>query len=321
MLITLLQSIKMTNSELEVKIYYQEVDENLFKAVKVAFDFEFIQLSFNLSADRIQRISSKTILWDYALNHEEESQKVLFVDVDMLFIKPIEQYLDNRTCDVLFTVKDENGMINTGVVAVINNQAARNFFKKWEMETVKILSDPVLLEKANSIYCNYGAADQMSFNQIINYSKKEDNYCVMIEELVVNLKAVPCNILNVTNSTPVNEEMLIIHYKSGWQRVLIDGDSFNRNRRRMNSIEMYKLYIYYFKLALDRVNLMNKTTYTAKQFNIIIPYWLYIRNRSLSDSFYAIVVIRTFLKRVKKYFIRKLHSTLSKGFSINKVNI
>lgn len=298
MLLTLLHSINTNNPNIDCLIYYQDLPLKFINSLTCAFPrISFIKTNFNFSSDRLQRISSKTLMWEYAIHNQKENDILIFVDVDTLIVQKLRLDLDYAD-DILFTTKEEQYPINTGVIVVKVKDKTKKIFTEWRIETQAILLDALLSREANSASHPYGAADQMSIFKLISYNKEQRIYNLTRNGEIIRFRSIPCSIFNETNSRPVTSEIQIIHYKAGWQRVLIDGFVFNENNRpRNDSMEMYQLYLQYFKGALAELNKKTGENYKSSDLNIYLPKWISYSNVVLQELLYFNLKLKTYARK------------------------
>lgn len=310
MLLTLLYSINKTNPALECEVYYQDFPMKFISSLESTFpNVSFYKTNFNFSSDRLQRIASKTLMWEYAVHNQIENELIILVDVDTLVVQKLE--LDFQASDdILFTTKDEKYPVNTGVIAAKVSNKVKKIFTEWRTQTQAISMDALLSKEANSNLHPYGAADQMSFFRLMSYNKEQKIYNLTRDEESIRFRSIPCAIFNETNSLPITRDVQIIHYKAGWQRVLIDGFVFNENNRpRRDSMEMYRLYLQYFKSALTDLNLITEEKYTSSDLHIYTPQWINCRNVLLQEFLYFSLRLKTYAK--KRYLKLKRRQTLT----------
>ena len=172
-----------------------------------------------------------------------------------------------------------------------NSKSSQMFMNHWKNETLKIISDDNLLEKACSIDYPYGGADQMSFMQIINYNKLEKKYTCSINDNSIKLLAYPCEEINMTNSKPLNDKIHIIHFKGGWQPILVRGSRFTKDRPFNTGKEMFLLFLKTYKNAINRLKIINASI-SINDYNISFPNYLNEDSFKIKKfSFYLFIII------------------------------
>lgn len=312
MLLSNLYSLLKNVPESQVSVFWQDISPKLKNDFKKAFtEIDFIDTAFDFSSDEIKRISSKTLMWHHAAE-KFKNNSLCFIDVDVLVIKDVSKFFDNNF-DILFTYKEDRFPLNTGVLFCKGN-VFEIFFKKWLEETLLILNNNFLISLAMSTKHPFGGADQMSFYKILNYSKKNDQYKIAIDNQKITFKGIPCDILNETTSTKIKKTAHIIHYKGGWQPILLEGKGFTRYRSKKKSWEMYLLYLKTHKKALEYFNKALNKNYKLGSFGIKIPFYLNKVNFKESKSKYAVFYFISCLEKIKSNII------LLKKHIINKYN-
>lgn len=299
MLLAHLQSVAQTHPQAAVSVYWQDLPAAVIDALRAAFSqVDFIETALRFDRDQLQRISSKVRCWTRAI--EEHSGELVFADSDTLVRGDLSGYLAKREVDLVFTTKTEERVpLNTGVMLTTANAASRTFFRRWSEETEHILKTPELFAQANDRSLPYGGTDQMSFQRIVGYERTRESYTVPIEDQCVRLHAEPCAVLNETNSrplsTPEGRLIRVVHYKGGWQRILLDGRPFSPARPRQSSWEMLAFFFETFASALARVNAAAQRNFTARDFGIVWPW--YLRDGRLSWPGYAAWRVKEAAKR------------------------
>lgn len=272
MLISILFSIKKSNPDALTSVFYQDIQEKFVDSIKKSFSgTEFIKTQFDFKRNHASRVSSKVIFWNYILEYFKDD-RIVFVDVDMLVIKPLSYFFAKSDFDVLITTKiNENAPINNGIILVNNSQKVRTFFKQLAKNTTNILMSSELTKKATDSRYPYGASDQMALYQMIQFEIDKKHYDIKINGEYIKLKTEECRILNETNSTKISVHTHVIHYKGGWQKILIDGENFTNKRPKKDSWEMY---IYYLKNYRDALIYLSQYTNADFSFFIRKPFYL-----------------------------------------------
>ena len=293
MLIALMESAHLNWPDAQIVVYYQDIDEAFLTAFSKTYSqVSLIRTSFNFHTDKIQRISSKTLMWHYAVDNEDEGDYVILIDVDTLILKPVVSNIP-EIFDVLFTSKKDGFPINTGVLIVKISRFTKSFFNIWNQETRLILESSSLLKEANTSI-EYGGADQMSFNRLIKFHRDITTYNLIQEGNSITIKAIPCSKFNETNSRKVTDSIHIIHYKAGWQRVLLEGKAFSKYRNWRDSEEMLILYIGYYNLALKKIQL-NLPLKFNKLISLHIPDYIKKNSKAGKNFSYWLLYLRTLL--------------------------
>jgi hypothetical protein len=281
LLLTNIYSIQKSNPDSSITVYWQDMPIKLISCIQKAFPLvHFVKTDFDLIGERNQIISMKVNIWRLALE-VSQSQNVCMLDCDTLVLRDIQHFF-HFPFHIAFTVKKEKWPINTGVMLIRNKPQSRILFEMWLEHTIKIVNDEQLMRQAISSEFPYGGADQMALHRILDYDTARDSYEIRTLEGTLTLVALPCSILNETNSRPVTEEMHILHYKGGWRDVLLKGRDFPRYRPKNASMEMYTLFIRTFLEAMEHVKAINGHAFTYADANIKIPF--YLDRKTLQES-------------------------------------
>jgi hypothetical protein len=289
MLLTHLHSIAQSHPNARAAVYWQDIPLSLLAALRTAFPrYDFHETSFDFSNDFLLRISSKVHSWCRAAEEYAGEADLCWADVDTLVLRDVAPFLAKDGADVIFTDKPDRTALNTGVILAHGNVATVAFFRAWRDRTLAICRDPELYAQANDYSLGYGAADQMALWQMLNYERGRTDYTIEAEGEYVHLRAEPCALLNETNSVPVTAEKHILHYKSGWQPILLQGRPFTRNRPRETSWPMFTLYLREFRSALAHLNAPNSSDFSAHDFGVVIPSYLEVESGAFDSTRYAV---------------------------------
>jgi hypothetical protein len=248
---------------------------------------QWTETHFKFAEDKIQRISSKTLAWEFAVHQQPEGACVCLLDVDTLVRRDLGKFFAEADCDVVFTYKSGGFVLNSGVLLCRINARSRAFFERWRADSVAILGDPERFRQSSDPGLPYGGADQMALHQTLGYREGETHYRAEIAGKTVHFRGEPCEALNETRSVPLGERAHILHYKGGWQPILLDGRRFSRHRPKAVSWEMYLFYLENFERALRRLNEAAGTSFTARDFHLQIPAYVHERNPVLRSLRYA----------------------------------
>lgn len=280
LLLAHLESVARSHPQAAHSVYWQDIPERFIAALRAAFPrAEWIRTEFDFAHDPIQRISSKVLCWARAAEDHASDDALVFCDSDTLVRRNVSGFFTAADADVIFTTKPENVPLNTGVMLARGGPAAIAFFRAWREATLTILRTPSEYAQANDSSCPYGGTDQMSLYQLLSYTREQDRYTLSLPSdsapsISVRLRAEPCARLNETNSRPLADDIHIVHYKAGWQSILLDGRPFSRFRPRDASWEMFAYFLETLSAALARVNAAAGEHFTARDFRIQHP-WYY----------------------------------------------
>ena len=296
MLLAHLHSVARSHPDAAVSVYWQDIPGHLLDALRtVCPNGQFEQTNYNFAQNPLQRISSKVLCWARAAEEHEADAMLVFCDSDTLIRRNLRRFFDIGSEHIVVTVKPENVPLNSGVVLARGGPEASAFFRAWRDETLSILQTPELFSQANDLSKPYGGTDQMSLYRLLNYSPETELYMVKCGEHQVRVGTEPCAMLNETNSRPLTDQIHVVHYKAGWQRILIDGRPFSRFRPRAASWEMMEFFLETFSEALARANVATGRHYTASEFGIRWPW--YYRSGQFSPPAYAAWRVKEAAKR------------------------
>jgi hypothetical protein len=275
MLLAHLHSVVRTHPDAAITVYWQDIPDTFIEAVRaVAPRATFTRTEFDFAKDPLQRISSKVLCWARAAEEYEAESELVFCDSDTLVRRDLQPFFKTGREHVVITAKPESVPLNSGVILARGSAATTAFFRAWREETIHILRTPELFTQANDPARPYGGPDQMSLYRLLSYRTEASHYVIRCGEHDVRLRAEPCAQLNETNSRPLSDEIHVVHYKAGWQRILLDGRPFSRFRPREASWQMLDFFLTTFSEALRRSNRITGCHRTAWTFGIRWP-WYY----------------------------------------------
>ncbi len=315
MLLAHLHSIARTHRDATIEVRHQDLPAAQLDALVRAHPrVRFLTTHFDFTRDRIQRISSKTLAWEQAALAQSDDEEACFLDVDTLVCRDLRPYFSDPECDVVFTYKDDGFVLNTGVLLCRLNAASRAFFQSWREATLAILRDAERFARANDPRLPFGAADQMALHEMLGYRAGETRYEVEIAGQRVRFRGEPCAVLNETRCAPITTHTHLLHFKGGWQPILLDGWRFTRNRPRAACAEMYLFYLATFSEALAHLNATLGTRWQPREFGIHLPRYLARQNPRWQRLGYALhsaaALAREgadFARRALRLASRKLH--------------
>jgi hypothetical protein len=289
MLLTHLHSIARSHPAARVAIYWQDVSERLMDALRATFPrYDFHPTDFDFSRDYLLRISSKVHSWCRAAEEHAGETELCFADVDTLILRDLSAFFTKDDADVVFTDKPQRTALNTGVMLARGRPATTAFFREWRDRTLQIIRTPEQYQQANDYTLGFGAADQMALWQMLDYERGRSGYEVKAEGETVRLRAEPCAVLNETNSVVPTDSHHILHYKAGWQTILLQGRPFSKNRPRATSWPMFVLYLQRFREALETLNGTAGARFTASDFGIVVPAYFDAETAGFNPQRYAL---------------------------------
>jgi hypothetical protein len=297
MLLAHLHSIGRIHPDAAISVYWQDMPEEILTALElVAPRAEFIRTRYDFDRDPLQRISSKVLCWARAAEEHGREPRLAFCDADTLVRRSLDSFFAMADWDVVITAKPERVPLNSGVVLARGSEATSAFFRRWRDETLHILRSPELFAEANDAAQPYGGTDQMSLYRMLPFRDGVSDYTVACGERTARIRLENCAALNETNSRPLQDGTHVVHYKGGWQRILLDGRPFSRFRPRAESWEMMRFFLETFAEALAVVNASGARRFTPEEFGIRWP-WYYDRGR-FNRPAYAAWRIKEAAKRV-----------------------
>jgi len=190
--------------------------------------------------------------WKYV-----KTKWVVFLDNDMILLKPIDKYLDNKT-DYIFTWRQNNmhlggyPWINAGTMICRNKKKVRSFWAKYYKKMLHNVFN-------KSIGDQYGFVELLpNFNASIDKGKKLLNFSkkkiFIFKEQNINFKAVNCFFLNhIYADQPINKNTCIIHLKGLLGTIITKTKKDNRYLKFY--ISRYFMSLFKKKIIKTKINI------------------------------------------------------------------
>ena len=216
-------------------------------------------IEYNLPADERNshnERASRNIDFRYQfLQSAEENQTILFVDADMVFYKSPEMFIKNlgTNFDLVLTRKMGKFPLNAAVIIAKKNSRTLEAFARYRNETKRILSDKAGIRQASS---KFGSPDQYALVKILDIEERimdSQECCTAGKDLLLRLMFIPCDILNQTESVDiVGTSTLLVHLKTGWHPIVLDGKRFNKLRPKKEGSQIFSLWLYHRNEGLKK---------------------------------------------------------------------
>ena len=223
-------------------VFWQEVPSSRIIMLSNSFPIvTFTEVNEAITGPTHQRIASKLDLWAKACYFYPD-KPICFLDCDTVLVRPISDVLSNEfgeDVDALFTWKDEVFPLNTGVFIIRSGQVGALIVEEWNRRTKAILSNRKRCDTGISIS---GAPDQHALREIIGWANYDRSIDVSLQGRSLKFRGVECKYLNEGQCKPISEETHIIHYKSGWHRILLDRSGYHQHRPQTECSEMWEYY-------------------------------------------------------------------------------
>ncbi len=295
-------SIKKTNENAVITLLWQDMVDEKINVLKSFYDdVNFIQTNFNFSDNEILRMSSKNVIFDFAMKNIplKDAEELCLLDVDMVILGSMDSYFD-ADFDIAIT-DDQNRPtpLNAGLFLAKYSKISQLFFERWATDTLKIFANPIKME--TSLARPYSGIEQMSLWELIDYPSLKNNTLNNIEANgeTIKIKKIHCKELNHIYNGNIEENTKVIHYKGVWNDFLINGlIPSPRN------FQKYKIFGNTFNEALTKLNTQLRANYSQEFFNI-----------RLHKLFYEDALSKYGLKYNVARNVYKIKNWLSKKFA------
>lgn len=215
-------------------------------------EFEFTAHDFPGGGDVMHAIPRKIHAWIEGARRLAD-RPVVFVDCDTVLLRPLHDLIDG-SADILFTWKDEVFPINTGVMAARRGDIAAHLFAAMLPRIEGMIQSKS--DFAQAVGAS-GALDQHALRELIGFCNYDGTFTRPItaagQTREITFRGVPCRVLNETNCRPVDADLRIIHYKTGWHPILLEGAAFTKNRPESACAHMFGLWHDLESQSSDRI--------------------------------------------------------------------
>jgi hypothetical protein len=251
-----LATVREHHPDAVVMVFHKDLTVDRLRGLQLQFPHvEFREQGLQGAEAKHQIVGGKLRFFGDALNGIEESAPVLFIDCDTLLVRPVEWIFSESDFDVCFTWKEDGFPLNSGVMPARNTARLRTFLVDWNERTQAILASQAEEAKARE---SFGAADQMSLAQLVcrgevmraakdsdpaqRASAYDGKYVMGEGQHALRLLGVNCHYLNETECGPIDGDTHVIHYKSGWHRILLHDAPFHAYRPEVSCREMHEFW-------------------------------------------------------------------------------
>lgn len=244
-LVTNLYSVRQVYPESFHVVTYGDIPESSIDPFRAAYpypQYEFVRIDQPLKMQESKSVlNNKVAYWRQGYRSELAST-VIFMDVDTLLLRSIPEVL-SVDFDLAVTKCDNDSPkfpINTGVVAMRRSKRIRRFFDAWLANTEAFMDNPKAFVND---FKKYGSGDQLSIMRCLRYVPKTSWANHWIDEHTkIDCFWLRTSIYNNSYSTEVDEKMAILHYKSRWHSILLDGLPLESVESRKDFQSIYDKY-------------------------------------------------------------------------------
>jgi hypothetical protein len=248
----LLNSFAENWANADLHIDYAEIGEKHLDLIRDIFPsatFRLVDMSVISSGGHSVRASHNVQLrYSFLCEVVNDGENILFIDADMIIHKsPEDLLIDLKEADLVITTKKGKFPLNAAVIFTRKNVKTLEFFRRYLIQTNELLLNQSEVVRRTKVD---GSPDQSIFIDLLgirSHIKNPNVQAVYVvgKDLQMSCRVIPCEVLNQTESVPLSAKTFIYHVKSGWHRALIDGGKFSRNRRKVDSEEILRLWAYH----------------------------------------------------------------------------
>jgi len=282
-----LESVLKHHPNARVTVIHHKISHDRLSGLKTSFpDVDFIPQGLTLDETPEKTISGKIRWFLKATNTICDSTPVVLIDCDTLIVRPLDDFF-NTDFDLAYTWKEDGYPLNSGVLLAHSGPQLAQLLGHYSRLVEQTFQDPGKLEIARS---RSGGVDQYALMKIIHPDKDPLQWAEMsiktrrewydgvrtvsIGTDAVKLQGFNCIDLNETHCAPITGRTHVIHYKSGWQRILLDGAPFTSARPEAACREMYDFWKAasldaYHRLADN--SLLSITPEQERKFRVLNP--------------------------------------------------
>ncbi|MEX2218274.1 MAG: methyltransferase domain-containing protein [Phycisphaerales bacterium] len=219
-------------------VLWQDVPAAEIALLSRAFPlWRFVEATEPMTGGVNERIPRKLHAWKRACEMAP-GRPVALLDCDTLLVRRLDEFFEGAGgWDIIYTWKDELFPINTGVMLASTGAAGAALFGAMAARVERLIRDPDLLRVALG---SSGAADQHALREIVGFCSYDKHTVRTVAGRELVFRGVPCKWLNETNCRPMSGDLCIVHYKTGWHPILLEGKDWTVNRPRERCREMFE---------------------------------------------------------------------------------
>jgi len=219
-------------------VLWHDLPANEIALLEVAFPgVSFENMSFGIEGDNVQRAARKLHYWTTVCDRFENNP-LCFIDTDTIVLKPIYAFFEPEV-DVVFTWDNRVRPINSGVLLLAQGKLGHTLFPRWIELTERIENDRSQREFARKFSWS---AEQHALREIVGFVNYDRVIDVTIADKPLRFKGVEGTYLNETMCKPISENTHILHYKGGWQTVLLGKETGGEWKRQSKCEEMLQFW-------------------------------------------------------------------------------
>ena len=243
-LITNVYSVFQHHPDAEYRVYYTDVQDDVMQRLQATYP-RLVPVRRDIELKSLHnksKLNNKICFW--RMGHDEAKyNQIAFIDVDTLLVRPLDVF--SRQFDLAFTRNDSKERpakvpLNTGVVFCQKRRpgtfSSSDFFLRWEIVVQDFMENS---KKYTEAYKIYGSGDQLAIALLLGHpidmeGSKRYGSCE-----VLWLKG---SEYNNDCSVRLEPSIRILHYKSKWHSILLDGRDLDDVETRREFGEIKKFY-------------------------------------------------------------------------------
>jgi hypothetical protein len=221
-------SIKNSNPSSTAAVLWTDLPKTELRLLSAAFPWAtFLEMEFAVQGDAVDRVAAKLDYWLEAAK-SCHGEGLCFIDTDTLVLKPLERFFKDCDWDVIYTWDNRFRPINTGVVLMRDAAVARSILPSWIELTKAIESNP---EKKQFARVYSWSAEQHALREMVGWCNYDGVQTISVEGVQRRFLGVEGVQLNDTECVCITDDTHVLHYKGGWQPVVL-GKPYGGNARR-----------------------------------------------------------------------------------------
>jgi len=247
-----LGSVLKHHPDASVTVYFHQIDSARLAGLRLSFPtVSFIQQPIKDIENKERTISGRLRWYADAATCLPNNEPMVLIDCDTLVLKSLYHFFDKHF-DFGYTWKEDDYIINGGVMLARSSRHFVNMIQHWCHQIEQIFRNPKELSLARA---RGGAPDQYALmkllypqtapapHQTITVEERAELYdgtrTIKLNGESLLVQGFNCTYLNETHCVPITEHTHVIHYKSGWHKILLDGSTFTHHRPENSCREMF----------------------------------------------------------------------------------
>lgn len=258
-LVVALNSLQAHEDDASITVLVSDLNQTVEDDLKTAFPrvtfTRVSDVSIGSKWGHPELASSKLqTVYPFVRDSVQEGDHCFLFDSDLMFIGPVTHLVD-QSWDLLFTLRSGPWPLNAGFVGIRKSDVANAYLADVTAQNVKILKSRSKSVKSNRLY---GGPEQHAFvkpltKRNIRLESHDPSEHVRAESSDgLRVLSVPCKKYNESDATLLGSDSRVIHFKSGWQNLILGEGEFTTKRPEHLAIPLAAEFMGHLESVLAR---------------------------------------------------------------------